>query len=176
MGCLHSTICKGDCLIEQPNAEDREHLSALSIGHFILAGVSLLGAAPVLFYGAAGAKLLEEFGGDLSMAMGNLPSQPGAGPLAGSPDAMLQELSTLLTVGIASWVAVSVLAAIHLIVVGVMIRRRDWWTFCYLTGWGECLMFPFGTILGIFTIIVLGRPSVKRLFGVDGPPTLDAPH
>jgi hypothetical protein len=27
-------------------------------------------------------------------------------------------------------------------------------------------MFPFGTILGIFTIIVLSRPTVKRLFGV----------
>jgi hypothetical protein len=48
----------------------------------------------------------------------------------------------------------------------VQIRNRRWWTFCYLTGWGECLMFPFGTVLGIFTIIVLSRPSVKLLFGV----------
>ena len=47
------------------------------------------------------------------------------------------------------------------------IKQRQWWMFCYLTGWGECLMFPFGTILGIFTIIVLGRASVKKLFGVE---------
>ena len=153
---------------EEPNAEDREHLSALSIGHFILAGVSLLGAAPILFYGAAGAKLLEGVGGDLSMALGNLPTQPGGPPLGGAPDTMLQDLQLLLTAAVVSFVAVSVLATVHLVLVGVMIRRRRWWTFCYLTGWGECLMFPFGTILGIFTIIVLGRPSVKRLFGVDG--------
>jgi hypothetical protein len=155
-------------LKEESNAEDREHLSALSIGHFILAGVSLLGAAPILFYGAAGAKVLEEFGSDLSMAMGDLPTQSGSNPLAGSPDAMLHDLGTLLTAAVVSFIAVSVLAAVHLVLVGVLMRRRRWWTFCYLTGWGECLMFPFGTILGIFTIIVLGRPSVKRLFGMDG--------
>jgi len=27
-------------------------------------------------------------------------------------------------------------------------------------------MFPFGTILGVFTIIVLSRPTVKRSFGM----------
>ena len=60
----------------------------------------------------------------------------------------------------------ALISAVHLAVVGLQIRKRRWWTFCYLTGWGECLMFPFGTVLGIFTIIVLARPSVKRLFGV----------
>jgi hypothetical protein len=29
----------------------------------------------------------------------------------------------------------------------------------------ECLFLPFGTILGVFTIIVLSRESVKELFG-----------
>lgn len=162
-------------MTQQPNAEDREHLSALSIGHFALAGLSLLGAAPILFYGAAGAKVLEGLGGDLSMAMGNLPTQPGGNALGGAPDTMLQDIRLLLTVAVVSFVAVSVLAAVHLVVVGVMMRRRRWWTFCYLTGWGECVMFPFGTILGIFTIIVLGRPSVKRVFGVDGPAHANAP-
>jgi len=167
MAGVHSTIFEGVGLTEQPNPEDREHLSALSIGHFILGAVSLLGAAPVLFYGAAGAKLLEGMGGDLTMALGNLPTRPGSSPLPGAPDTMLQDLQVLLTALMASVIAVSVLAAVHLVLVGVMIRRRRWWTFCYLTGWGECLMFPFGTILGVFTIIVLGRPTVKRAFGVQ---------
>jgi hypothetical protein len=30
----------------------------------------------------------------------------------------------------------------------------------------ECLWMPVGTVLGVFTIIVLMRPRVKRLFGV----------
>lgn len=156
----------GERLEERPNAEDAEHLSALSIGHFILAGVALLGGVPMLVYGVAGAKLVDEFGSDLSMAMGDIPGQPGASPFGGNPDAMLQDLTTLLTTMIAAVVLFALVSAIHLVVVGVKIRQRRWWTFCYLTGWGECLMFPFGTILGIFTIIVLSRSSVKRLFGV----------
>jgi len=154
-------------LEERPNAEDVEHLSALSIGHFILSGVALLGAVPTLLYGVAGAKLMDEFGSDVSMAMGDIPGQTGVDPFGGSPDAMLQDLSALVTSLIVAAVVLTVVTAVHLFVVGWQIRKRRWWTFCYLTGWGECLMFPFGTILGIFTILVLSRASVKRLFGVD---------
>ena len=152
---------------ERPNAEDVEHLSALSIGHFILSGVALLGAVPTLLYGVAGAKLMDEFGSDVSMAMGDIPGQTGVDPFGGSPDAMLQDLSALVTSLIVAAVVLTVVSAVHLFIVGWQIRKRRWWTFCYLTGWGECLMFPFGTILGIFTILVLSRASVKRLFGVD---------
>jgi hypothetical protein len=79
---------------------------------------------------------------------------------------MLQDLGTLVNTVIVAGVVLAVVSAVHLLVVGIVMRQRRWWTFCYLTGWGECLMFPFGTILGIFTIIVLSRPTVKRLFGV----------
>jgi hypothetical protein len=153
--------------LEEPaNAEDAEHLSALSIGHFIMSGLALLGAVPMLVYGVAGTKLMEELGSDLSMAMGDIPGQAGTDPFGGSPDAMLQSLGTLVTTMIVAGVLLALVSAVHLLVVGVAIRQRRWWTFCYLTGWGECLMFPFGTILGVFTIIVLSRPSVKRRFGV----------
>jgi hypothetical protein len=33
-----------------------------------------------------------------------------------------------------------------------------------------CLFMPFGTVLGIFTIIVLVRPQVKALFDTMAPP------
>jgi hypothetical protein len=36
----------------------------------------------------------------------------------------------------------------------------------------ECLFMPFGTVLGIFTIVVLNRDSVKPLFATPPmPPT-----
>lgn len=151
---------------EHPNAEDQEHLSALSIGHFILAGVALLGGVPTLLVGVSGSKLVDEFGSDFSMALGNIPGQPGTDAFGGGSDAMLQDLNTLIISVVVSMVLLALVSAIHLAVVGMQIRNRKWWTFCYLTGWGECLMFPFGTVLGIFTIIVLSRPSVKGLFGI----------
>jgi hypothetical protein len=151
---------------EEANAEDREHLSALSIGHFILAGVALFSGIPALMWGVAGAKLIDEVGSDLSIAMGDITGQQAADPFGGGADAMIQDVERLLMTAIVAGLAIALLSAVHLAVVGVQIRKRRWWTFCYLTGWGECLMFPFGTILGIFTIIVLGRPSVKKLFGV----------
>ena len=83
---------------------------------------------------------------------------------------MLQDFGTMVTTFIVLGLLLAVISTVHLAVVGMKLRQRRWWTFCYLTGWGECIMFPFGTILGIFTIVVLSRPSVKRLFGVGGPP------
>jgi len=100
------------------------------------------------------------------MAMGDIAGQQAADPFGGGADGMIQDVETLLVTAIVAGLSIALISAVHLAVVGVQIRKRRWWTFCYLTGWGECLMFPFGTILGIFTIIVLGRPSVKKLFGV----------
>ena len=42
-------------------------------------------------------------------------------------------------------------------------ERKSWLS----VGGVECLFFPFGTILGVFTIVVLMRDSVKELFAVD---------
>ena len=150
---------------EEISAEDREHLSALSIGHFILAGVSLFSGIPALVWGVAGATLVDEVGTDVAAAMGDISGQAGVDALGN--EAMLDDLHRLIIVTIVAGIALAIVAAIHLAVVGVQIRQRRWWLFCYLTGWGECVMFPFGTILGIFTIIVLGRASVKKLFGVE---------
>lgn len=149
---------------EDTNADDREHLSALSIGHFILAGVSLFSGIPALAWGVAGARLVDEVGGDVAAAMGDI---SGQGVDALGAESMLDDFQTLIVTTIVAGIVLAVVAAVHLAVVAVKIRQRRWWMFCYLTGWGECLMFPFGTILGIFTIIVLGRPSVKKLFGVQ---------
>ena len=40
-------------------------------------------------------------------------------------------------------------------------------TFCFVIAVLSCLHAPIGTVLGVFTIIVLQRPSVKELFAGD---------
>ena len=43
-------------------------------------------------------------------------------------------------------------------------RRRYW--FVFVLACLQCAIFPFGTALGVFTILVLSRQSVKSLFHV----------
>jgi len=54
--------------------------------------------------------------------------------------------------------------AVLLAVAGRCLARRKGYTFCLVIAGISCLFMPFGTILGVFTIIVLSRPSVKELF------------
>ena len=42
-------------------------------------------------------------------------------------------------------------------------------TFCVVVAAISCCFTPLGTVLGVFTLIVLFRPSVKALFGLDAP-------
>ena len=41
-------------------------------------------------------------------------------------------------------------------------RRRH--TLCLVVAGISCMMMPFGTVLGVFTLIVLLRPQVKAAF------------
>ncbi len=153
--------------MEEPiNAEDAEHLSALSIGHYMMAGLSAIAAIPLVVYAFVGARLAEQLTNEMALTMGDISGQAGVNPLAGAPEAMMKDLGTLMiAMTVLSFVLI-VVTAIGFFLVGLKLRQRRWWTFCYLSGWGECLMFPFGTILGVFTIIVLSRPTVKRSFGM----------
>jgi hypothetical protein len=47
---------------------------------------------------------------------------------------------------------------------GLCIARRRAPVFCQVIAGLNCLHMPLGTALGVFTLIVLNRPSVKALF------------
>lgn len=55
--------------------------------------------------------------------------------------------------------------AILILLAGRFIARRKHYTFCFVMACVECMFMPFGTVLGVFTILVLNRQSVKGLFG-----------
>jgi hypothetical protein len=59
--------------------------------------------------------------------------------------------------------------AICIIAAGRCLARRTRYTFILVMAAVECMIVPFGTVLGVLTIIVLSRDKVKRLF--DVPPT-----
>lgn len=65
---------------------------------------------------------------------------------------------------VACWVFAAALAA-----AGELLQRRRGYTYCLVMAALACMFMPFGTVLGVFTLVVLVRPSVKELFaqGVD---------
>ena len=54
--------------------------------------------------------------------------------------------------------------AVLTLIAGRCIARRKHCTFCFVVACLECLSIPFGTILGVCTIMVLNRASVRELF------------
>jgi hypothetical protein len=51
-----------------------------------------------------------------------------------------------------------------ILMAGRCLSRRKGYSFALVMACVECLFVPFGTILGVFTIVVLSRESVRALF------------
>jgi hypothetical protein len=126
---------------------DLEHLRLLSIFHYILAGLAaLFGCFPVLHLTIG-----------LMIVQGAL-DRPGH---ENPPTAF-----GWLFVGIAGMMILfGWTLAVLLFVAGRQLSRHRGYTLCLVVAAIACLFIPLGTVLGVFTIIVLVRPSVKRLFG-----------
>ena len=57
------------------------------------------------------------------------------------------------------------------ILAGRFLARRTHYMYCLIVAGIECLFTPFGTVLGVFTIVVLVQPAVKAIF--QGPMATD---
>jgi hypothetical protein len=51
-----------------------------------------------------------------------------------------------------------------LLFAGRCLARQKAYMFCFVVACLSCLQMPLGTLLGVFTLIVLSRPSVKDRF------------
>ena len=127
-----------------------DQLRLLAIFHGVLAGLTLLGSLFPLLYVAMGAFVLR--GGF-----------PGPNP----PPAFVGWF--IAAFGLAFWAGV-VGFAVMLGLAARFLSRARHWTYCLVTAALACAIFPFGTALGVFTILVLARPEVKAAF--DAAPRL----
>ena len=57
-----------------------------------------------------------------------------------------------------------VVSAIANVLSGVFLGRRKYRTFSLVVAVMNCIHIPLGTVLGVFTIIVLLRPSVREVY------------
>ncbi|HWY76341.1 MAG TPA: hypothetical protein VN281_12025 [Verrucomicrobiae bacterium] len=133
----------------QQQIADNEHLKLLAIFHYIAGGLAAFFSCIPFIHLAIG------------LALMFAPQQ------FGSPNNRPPQFLGMFFVLIASFIILlGWTQAILMFLCGRFISRRAHHTFCFVVGCVECLFMPFGTILGVFTIIVLIRPSVKELFGI----------
>ena len=129
---------------------DRQHLSLLSIFHYVASGFSALFALVFLVYVAFGAVLLKR--PDIFTDHGRTPPPP--------------LFVGWLLVGLGAGVFLTGLAyGAAMIVAGRALAGRRRWVFCVVMAVLSLPFSPWGTVLGVFTLTVLLRPSVKTLFG-----------
>jgi hypothetical protein len=134
---------------------DHEHLRLLSIAYLVSAGLNALYALLGILYACMGVFM--------RALMARAPVKPEQGP---PPEFMV-------------WFFVFFGFAIFSIMVGVgalkfityrRLKQRRSRVFCMVVAGLSCVGVPYGTLLGVFTFIVLGRPSVAKLFEVTPPP------
>ena len=126
-------------------SQDSEHLKLLAIFHYVVAAMTALFACIPFIHFFMG----------LALFTGAFPDT--------DPDAQKVGIFIMVFAGLfilAGWTLAALIAFS-----GRSLQTRRRYTFCLVMAGVECIFMPFGTVLGVFTIIVLIRDSVKQLFG-----------
>src|SRR5215216_7662546 len=128
--------------------KDEEHLRLLAVFHYVVAGIGGLFACFPLIHVAVG------------LAMFLSPSFVAKGQADVAP----HWFGLLFVVMGGVFVLLGWSAAICTFISGRYLAKRRKRMFSFVTGAILCAFMPFGTILGVFTLIVLGRDSVRQLY------------
>jgi hypothetical protein len=129
-----------------PMTNDLEHLKLLSIFHYVVGGLAALCSLfPLLHLGMG-----------IAMVTGRMPDA------ADQPEAVL--FGWFFIIFAAGMIVGGVSFALGLVLAGRFLARRVNYIFCFVMAALSCIFVPFGTVLGVFTMVVLMRPTVKEMF------------
>jgi hypothetical protein len=126
---------------------DMEHLLLLRIGYFISAGTNLLWVFFPLIYVFMGAFML--FGAFDGAKPSDVPPR--------SIGIVFMSVGIAISLFMASLTVLKILTALA-------IGKRRYRGLIFATAAVSCLAIPWGTALGVFTFVVLTRPSVAARF------------
>lgn len=132
----------------QPN-KDEQHLRLLCIFHFVFGGLALFGGIVFL--------VIHFFILRVVFAQaGTWPTRDGSAPPPGFYSGIIffYVLAGLIILT----------ACILNILSGFFLRQKKYRVFSIVVAVLDCFQVPFGTVLGVFTLVVLLRDSVRRSY------------
>lgn len=150
----------------------REHLRLLSIFHYVVGGIGYVVSLIPCIHLAIGIFFLvappETFSGP------EVKTPDGEVMAPGSAEVFPARLMGTIFTSVASIIILGGLVVSTLIVIaGKRLATYRSHTFCLVVAGIECLFMPFGTVLGVFSILTLIKPEARQLFGlppVEGKP------
>jgi hypothetical protein len=130
---------------------DEEHLRLLAVGCYVVGAVTAACACVFIFHFAMGWAMLHDptFFTSGSHAGKDMPPRFVA--------EMFMMMGGLLVLG--GW-----LIGGMTIYAGRCLQKRQRYMLIMVVGGLNCLLAPYGTVLGVFIFLVLTRPSVRALF------------
>ena len=128
---------------------DKEHIKLLSIFHYVVGGLTaLFSCFPLIHIGIGVAMLIGSFDGN---------------------DAPPKFLGLFFIIFPGIMMLCGWILAVCIFIAGSRLAHYRARTYCLVIAGLECLFMPFGTVLGVFTIVVLMKDSVKELFAGNQP-------
>jgi uncharacterized membrane protein len=133
----------------RPDSRDHRQLNLLSIFHNLVAALwAVVALFPVAYLGT-GLEIIE-------------------GRFRGVP-----ELTDTFGWSVILWstasVVLSVTMAVMTFIAGWRLAQRRARSFCLWVAAINCFFIPFGTVLGVLTLVVLSRPEVQEAFASRSP-------
>ena len=128
--------------------DDSKNLDLLSMFHYVVGGITALFSCM---------PFIHVFIGIATLTGKLIQCDKSAGP----PEALFGWLFIIMgTV----FILLGWSLAVCMFITGKKLKNRKSRMFCVVIAAIECMFMPFGTILGVFTLIVLNKDSVKELF------------
>lgn len=130
--------------------QDEQHLRLLSIFHYVLGGMAAVFSLFPIIYLILGLALL---------------FAPEAFETEGQPPPVF--VAWFFIVLAVVFIVMGGTLAGFVIATGCCLAKKKRYLFCLVMAGIECIFMPIGTVLGVFTIIVLMRDSVKGAFSAN---------
>lgn len=143
--------------------KDLEHLRLLSIFHYVVGVIVAIFACIPIIHLTIG----------LMFLTGNFPEPPHK---ANEPEFPVQLFGVMFTIIPLILIIGGWALAIATFIAGRKLSKHQGYTFCLVVAGILCTFAPFGTVLGVFTLIVLLRDSVKQIFNGQNSSTRYTPQ